>query len=84
MSRTNRQMIVHEYLWRGVIVECPCGRDFHVAEEKLAGFRCPCGTSGCLRPAEAHRAIEALMRRDEPRRPALRPRWHTARVGGQR
>ena len=54
-------MIVHQYLWRGVIVECPCGQDHHVKEEQLAGFTCPCGQGRPLGSAAAYRALESLM-----------------------
>ena len=54
-------MRIHHYYWRGVILECPCGRDFHVAEQNLASFCCPCGKAGCMGPRRAYQAIEAMM-----------------------
>ncbi len=36
-------MRFHAYLLRGVLTECRCGHSFHVPEERLERFACPCG-----------------------------------------
>lgn len=72
-------MRIHHYYWRGVIVECPCGKDFHVAEQNLTSFCCPCGKAGGMGPRQAYQAIEALM----PNRPAGRKRPDPAFTQGE-
>ena len=62
-------MVVHEYNWRGVIVECACGRNFHVNEAELPSFRCPCKKGVSLGPARARRALRAVF---------ADPHWSTA------
>ena len=62
-------MRFHAYLLRGVLTECRCGQSFHVPEERLEFFSCPCGRRCEMDIAEVTQLLELLERsgrREEP------------------
>ena len=53
-------MRFHTYLLRGVLTECRCGQSFHVPEECLERFSCPCGRRCEMDIAEVTQLLELL------------------------
>lgn len=51
-------MIVHDYIWRGFLIECVCGHHFHVDEDRHTAFACRCGANGGLSPTQVRQAID--------------------------
>ena len=53
-------MRFHAYLLRGVLTECRCGHSFHVPEERLVSFACPCGHPCEMDLSEVNQLLELL------------------------